>query len=204
VAERIHRAYDKDATVIYPPVRTDFFQMERAKDDYYLAASRLVPYKKIDLIVEPFSRMPHRRLVVVGDGPELKKIKKKAGKNVEVLGFQNDFILRDLLQKARALIFAAVEDFGIIPVEAMATGTPVIALRKGGAAETVIDGITGVFFEQQTPEAIRDAVREFERLEIWDPKTIRTHALQFSAGRFREEYRSFIETKMAAFYGASS
>jgi glycosyltransferase involved in cell wall biosynthesis len=203
VAERIKRLYGREATVIYPPVRTDFFKPGQKKEPFYLAASRLVAYKKIDLIVEAFSRMPHRKLVVIGDGPEMKKLQKKAGKNIELLGYQSDEVLRKTLQQAKALIFAAVEDFGILPIEAMATGTPVIALRRGGVAETVVDGVTGIFFDEQKPSAIKEAVERFERLEIWEPKPIRTHALQFSVGRFREEYRSLIETKIAAFNGVS-
>ena len=201
VAQRIQRVYGRESTVIYPPVRTDFYQLGKKKENFYLAASRLVAYKKIDLIVEAFTRMPHRKLVVIGDGPEMNKIQKKAGKNVELMGYQSDETLREMLQKARGLIFSAIEDFGILPIEAMSTGTPVIALRRGGVAETVIDSVTGIFFEEQSAASIRDAVERFERLETWKPKTIRTHALQFSSGRFREEYRTFIETKIAAFNG---
>lgn len=200
VAQRIRRIYGRDAAVIYPPVDTDYFQLGRQREDFYLTSSRLVAYKKIQLIVEAFSNIPKRKLVVVGDGPEMKKIRKIAGKNVELLGYQSNAALRELVQKAKAFIFASIEDFGIAPVEAMAAGTPVIALRRGGSTETVIDQCTGLFFEEQTAASIRDAVKRFERLECWDPKMIRTHALQFSSGRFRTEYRSFIETKMAAFY----
>ena len=199
VAERIERIYGRKATVIYPPVDTNFYQLCQQKEDYYIAASRLVAYKKIHLIVEAFNQMPHRKLVVIGDGPEMKKIRKMAGSNVELLGYQPNNILRDRLQKAKALIFAAIEDFGILPVEAMSTGTPVIALRKGGATETVVEGTTGLFFEDQTAVSIRDAIERFERSESLDPKTIRAHALQFSTERFREEFRSFIETKMTEF-----
>lgn len=204
IANRIERCYGRKSTVIYPPVETDFYQSGGRKEDYYLAASRLVSYKKIHLIVEAFAKMPHRKLVVVGDGPEMKKLQKKAGKNITLMGYQSKVVLREMLQKTRALIFVAIEDFGILPVEAMATGTPVIALNQGGVAETVIDGITGLFFEEQTAASICDAVRRFETHGSWDPKTIRTHALQFSAGRFRAEYRSFVETKMAVFNGVVS
>ncbi len=199
VAQRIKRLYARESTVIYPPVDTNFYQPGHKKEDFYLTASRLVSYKKIHLIVEAFSKMPQRKLVVIGDGPEMKKICKIAGKNIELMGYQSNVVLREMMQKARAFIFAAIEDFGIAPVEAMATGTPVIALRRGGAVETVVDGVTGLFFEEQTAPSIREAVKRFERSEDWDYKKIRTHALQFSSGRFREEYRSFIETKMAAF-----
>lgn len=204
IAKRIERIYCRPATVIYPPVATDFYGLGEKKEDFYLAASRLVSYKKIHLIVEAFSKMPNRKLVVIGDGPEMKKIKKIAGKNVELMGYQTNVVLREMLQKAKALIFAAIEDFGILPVEAMATGTPVIALNQGGASETIVDGVTGVFFEEQTPQSICDAVGRFEKLGFWEPKTIRTHALQFSSGRFREEYRSFVERKMFEFNGGLS
>jgi glycosyltransferase involved in cell wall biosynthesis len=204
IAKRIERLYGRESTVIYPPVATDYFQIGPKKEDFYLAASRLVSYKKTHLIVEAFNKMPHRKLVVIGDGPDLKKIQNIAGKNVRVLGYQSNEVLKVMLQKARALIFAAIEDFGILPVEAMASGTPVIALSKGGATETVIEEVTGLFFHDQTAAAIRDAVENFESMTIWDPKTIRTHSLQFSSGRFRMEFRSFVETKMAVFNGVGS
>jgi len=199
VAERIQRIYGRDATVIYPPVNTDYFHLGTNKDDYYLTSSRLVAYKKIHLIVEAFAKMPTRKLIVIGDGPEMKKIRSIAGKNVQLLGFQTNSALREMVRKARAFIFAAIEDFGIAPVEAMAAGTPVIALRRGGSIETVVEEKTGVFIEEQSAASICDAVERFERF-VWDPHAIRTHALQFSIGRFREEYRSFVETKTAAFF----
>jgi glycosyltransferase involved in cell wall biosynthesis len=199
VARRIKRVYGREADVIYPPVNTAFFQPKGKKEEFYLAASRLVSYKKIDLIVEAFTTMPDRKLVVIGDGPEMAKIRKIAGSNVELMGYQSDAVLLEMMQKAKAFVFAAVEDFGIVPLEAMAAGTPVIALRKGGVAELVIESVTGLFFEEQTIVSIRDAVERFERIDGWDTACLRNHALQFSQERFRAEYKNYVEEKKLVF-----
>ncbi|WP_254655338.1 glycosyltransferase family 4 protein [Selenomonas sp. oral taxon 137] len=152
IAKRVKKVYGREATVIYPPVDVSAYTLCEQKEDFYLTASRLVPYKRVDLIVEAFTAMPEKRLVVIGDGPEFGKIKKKAGSNVTLLGYQPFEVLRDKMQKAKAFVFAAEEDFGIIPVEAQACGTPVIAYGRGGALETVIPGRTGVFFiSKRTP-----------------------------------------------------
>lgn len=195
VARRIWRVYRRKADVIYPPVNTDFFRPGGKKEEYYLAASRLVSYKKIDLLVEAFSTMPDRKLVVVGDGPEMAKIKKLATPNIELLGYQSDSKLLELMQRAKAFVFAAIEDFGIIPLEAMAAGTPVIALRKGGVAELIEEGETGLFFEEQTVASIRDAVERFEKRGEWDLELLRRRTLQFSKERFRNEFHTFVEEK---------
>lgn len=137
IARRIQKVYRRDATVIYPPVDTDGFALRPDKEDFYLTASRLVPYKKIDLIVEAFSALPDRRLVVIGDGPEMAKVRAKAGPNVQLLGYQPFSVLKDHLQRARAFVFAAEEDFGIVPLEAQACGTPVIAYGKGGSLSLI-------------------------------------------------------------------
>lgn len=200
VARRIHKLYGQEASVIYPPVNVEAFELCENKDDYYLTASRFVPYKKIDLIVEAFAHLPDRKLVVIGDGPDLEKVKKKAGPNVEILGFQDDETLKKMLQKARAFLFAALEDFGILPVEAQACGTPVIAYGKGGVLETVIENQTGLFFQEQTPQALVAAIRRFENeRERFDPKVIHAHAQPFSEKRFQEEFRTLVEEKYAAF-----
>lgn len=199
VARRIRRAYGRKADVIYPPVNTDFFQLCEKKDHFYLAASRLVSYKKIDLIVEAFSEMPDRKLVVVGDGPDMDKIKAKAKKNVEIMGHQPDPILKGMYQKARAFVFAAVEDFGIVPIEAMASGTPVIALNRGGAAETVEEGVSGHLFCEQTVAGIKQAVEEFEKMDAFVPSRIRQEALKFGIERFRSEYRQYVDEKVSSF-----
>ncbi len=204
IARRIRKVYGRTADVVYPPVDVSRFTLGQSKDTFYLTASRLVPYKKVDLIVSAFARMPDRRLVVVGDGPEADKIKSKAGPNVELLGYQSFAVLRDLMQRARAFVFAAEEDFGIIPVEAQAAGTPVIALGKGGALETVhglgAEHPTGVFFEQQTPEDLVRAVRTFEAHEgDFEPERCRANALRFSAPRFREEFSTYVARRLDEF-----
>jgi glycosyltransferase involved in cell wall biosynthesis len=167
IAKRIKLAYGKDSQVIYPPVSIEKFIPKRKidKSNYYITASRLIPYKKIDIIIEAFNKLG-KELLVVGIGPEQEKLKAMAKPNIKLLGFVPDEKFVELLQEARAFIFAAYEDFGIVPVEAMAAGTPVIAYGKGGATETVIDNKTGVFFQQQTANAIVDAVKQYEKLNI--------------------------------------
>ena len=193
ISRRIKKAYRRDSTVIHPPVDMSAFELRREKDDYYVTASRMVPYKKVDLIVEAFSKIPERRLVVIGDGPEFKKVKAKAGQNVTLLGYQPFQVLRDYMQKANAFVFAAEEDFGIVPVEAQACGTPVIAYGKGGATETVADGRTGVLFHEQTTESIIEAVEKFESHRgEFDAESIRRNSLRFSAERFRDEFKAFV------------
>jgi glycosyltransferase involved in cell wall biosynthesis len=200
VARRIEKAYRRSAAVIHPPVDVESFTLDPKKEDYYLTASRLVPYKRIDLIVEAFSRMPERELRVIGDGPDFAKIKALAGPNVKLLGRQSAEALKLQMQKARAFVFAAEEDFGIAPVEAQACGTPVIAFGKGGALETVIQGETGLFFDEQTAESLREAVEWFEAAsEHYDPAAIRRNALRFSAHRFRRELALHVEREWERF-----
>lgn len=167
IARRIKKVYGRDSSIIYPPVDVSGFSLREDKEDFYLTASRMVPYKKIDLIVKAFSQMPDKRLVVIGDGPEFQKIRSTAGNNVVLLGFQDYSSLKDHMQRARAFVFAAEEDFGIAPLEAQACGTPVIAFGKGGALETIRGLVTekpsGVFFAEQEPESLRAAVAQFEK-----------------------------------------
>jgi glycosyltransferase involved in cell wall biosynthesis len=197
IAKRIKKIYGRESTVIYPPVDIEKFNININKEDFYITASRMVPYKRIDLIVEAFSEMPEKRLIVIGDGPDFKKIKKKAKKNIELLGFQKDNILKEHLQKAKAFIFAAEEDFGILPVEAQACGTPVIAFGKGGVLETVVENKTGIFFKEQTINSIIEAVNIFEkRQDEFEPNEIRKNSLRFSTDRFRKEFREFVEKVM--------
>jgi glycosyltransferase involved in cell wall biosynthesis len=199
IANRIKKVYEKEAEVIYPPVDVDKFQLKENKEDFYLTASRLVPYKKIDLIVEAFSKTD-KKLVVIGDGPDMAKIKEKASSNIEILGYQPDNVLIEYMQKTKAFVFAAEEDFGIIPVEAQACGTPVICLGKGGTKETVIDGKTGVYFYNQSIEEILDAVQKFEKIyDNFNPLEIRNNALKFSRKRFEKEIKNFIESKWNEF-----
>jgi len=189
VKERIKRIYNKTAKVIYPPVDINKFVLEENKEDFYLTASRLVPYKKTKLIVEAFNEMPDRRLIVIGDGEEYEKIKNIAKSNIKVLGYQPDNILIKYMQKAKAFVYVAVEDFGIVPVEAMACGTPVIALNKGGTAETVINGLNGIHFENQTKEDLINAVIKFEKYNF-DYDHIRDNVLKFI--NFKENLKKFI------------
>ena len=198
VARRILNTYRRSAEVIYPPVDVDAFPLRTDKESFYLCASRMVPYKRMPLVARAFAAMPDRKLVVVGDGTELAKVKAAAGPNVEVLGYQSDAVLRDLMQRARAFVFAAEEDFGITPVEAMACGTPVVAFGRGGATETVRDGITGLFFADQTVPAIVDAVDRFDRAE-WDPAAVRRHAEFYRPERFRAEFAALLRREWAAF-----
>jgi hypothetical protein len=198
IARRIRKVYQREADVIFPPVDVQSFVVQERKEDFYLTASRMVPYKKIDLIVEAFSRMPGKRLVVIGDGPEMAAIRAKAGPNVEILGYQPFAVLHDHLRRAKAFVFAAEEDFGIAPVEAQACGTPVIAFGKGGALETVRElgqpHPTGIFFREQTVLAVVAAVREFEEhAGRFAASDCRANAERFSVARFRERFMAYVE-----------
>ena len=197
IQKRIWKVYRREAEVIYPPVDVSAFSLCKQKEDFYLTASRMVPYKKMDLIVQAFSQMLDKKLVVIGDGPDFEKIKAHAGPNVTLSGYQPFEVLRDHMQRAKAFIFAAEEDFGIVPVEAQACGTPVIAYGKGGALETVLgletDHPTGVFFSSQTVAAIQEAVETFEgNITRFDPKRISAHAQAFGAARFRRELEALV------------
>ena len=200
IARRIWKVYRREATVIYPPVDVDSFTLCEQKEDFFLTASRMVPYKKIDLIAEAFSLMPDKRLYIIGDGPDFDKVKSKAGANVELLGYQPFEVLRNYMQRAKAFVFAAEEDFGIVPVEAQACGTPVIAYGKGGALETVTEGETGLFFDAQTPSSIIEAVKRFEDMkDRFIPSKIREKTLRFSKDRFRQEFSSFVNDAWESF-----
>lgn len=204
IARRIKKVYGRHADVIYPPVDVTRFSFNENKEDYYLTASRLVPYKRIDLIVEAFSMMPDKKLVVIGDGSEMKKIKSKAGRNIEILGYQSNEVLEEHMRKAKAFVFAAEEDFGITPVEAQACGTPVIAYGKGGSLETVrpygTERPTGLFFDKQTVSSVIEAVEIFERVsdEI-TASDCREHSLKFSVERFKIEMEDFVSSKWSEF-----
>ncbi|EPF0313179.1 glycosyl transferase family 1 [Enterobacter cancerogenus] len=204
IARRIKKVYGREASVIYPPVDVENFEVNNEKQDYYFTASRMVPYKRIDLIVEAFSQMPDKKLIVIGDGPEMKKIQSKVKDNVTLLGYQPFSVLKEHMQNAKAFVFAAEEDFGIIPVEAQACGTPVIAFGKGGALETVrpvgVENPTGIFFGQQTVTSLRDAVDEFEKTQsLFTPNACRENAERFSRARFDQEFRNFVEEKWSLF-----
>ncbi|MBU9849923.1 glycosyltransferase family 4 protein [Rahnella aceris] len=200
IARRIKKVYGRDADVIYPPVDVERFTLQENKEDFYFTASRMVPYKRIDLIVEAFSQMPDKKLVVIGDGSEMAKIKSRAGSNIEILGYQPDDVMQDYMRRTRAFVFAAEEDFGITPVEAQASGTPVIAFGKGGVLETIRPygerNATGVFFSEQTAESLINAVRHFDTIkDSILPKDCRENALKFSAQRFHDELDEYIKKK---------
>jgi len=204
IARRIKKVYGRDADVIYPPVSVDRFTLQENKDDFYFTASRMVPYKRIDIIVDAFSQMPDKKLVVIGDGSEMTKIKAKAGKNIEILGYQPDEVMQDHMRRAKAFVFAAEEDFGITPVEAQACGTPVIAFGKGGVLESIRPygevNPTGIFFAEQTADSLLRAVLHFETLQgSFLPVNCRNNALRFSEERFHSELDDYIKTKWQAF-----
>ncbi|EPV8393167.1 TPA: glycosyltransferase family 4 protein [Klebsiella aerogenes] len=204
IARRIKKVYGREADVIYPPVDVNRFLLNEDKEDYFFTASRLVPYKRIDLIVEAFSHMPDRKLVVVGDGPEMQKIKSKATANIEILGYQSNEVMQEHMRNAKAFVFAAEEDFGITPVEAQSCGTPVIAFGKGGSLETVrpfgVDNPTGILFDKQDVASVIDAVQKFETMQDQIlPNDCRAHALKFSTERFNQEIAEYVNSKYSEF-----
>ncbi len=201
IGERIKRIYNIDAPVIYPPVDTHLFEIGE-KGEFYLIASRMVPYKKMDLAVEAFNQMPDKKLVVIGDGPEMNKIKSIAKANIEIIGHQPFEVLKDKMMRAKAFIFTAEEDFGIVIVEAMACGTPVIAFGKGGASETVIDNKTGILFEEQNVNSLITAVKKFELDENkFNKQTIRQHSELFSRKVFENKIADYVNNKVKEFFG---
>ena len=204
IAQRIRRCYDRDSTVIFPPVAAPSGNREEARGCAYVTVSRLVPYKRVDAIVGAFRLLPDRELVVIGDGPERSRIEAAAGQNVRLLGRATDAVRDRWLATARAFVFAAEEDFGIAPLEAQAHGTPVIAYGRGGALET-IHGLdraepNGVLFTEQTPEAIAAGVRAFEaNAQRITANACRENAARFSAERFRAEFAAFVAAREAEF-----
>lgn len=201
IAKRIWKIYRREAQVIFPPVDVAAFTLCSEKEDCYLAASRMVPYKKMDLIVEAFTHMPDKQLVVIGDGPDRAKIEAIASKapNIRFLGYQSNEVMKQQMQKAKAFVFAAEEDFGITPVEAQACGTPVIAFGKGGALETVVEGETGLFFAEQTVESLCEAITRFEQMGgAFMPEACRRSAERFSEQVFYERFNQLVmETLMS-------
>ncbi len=202
ISRRIKKVYRRNATVIHPPVDTHRFDINTgAREDFYLVSGRMVPYKRTEMIVEAFRQMPDRQLVVIGEGPDFEKVKLVAGENVTLLGFQQSEVLVDHMRRAKALIIAAEEDFGIVPVESLACGTPVIAFGRGGATETVVDGEHGVFFDEQTTNSLVEAIGRFEsQLEFgkFSPVACRNRSELFSHQRFSDEIISAIRRWTAA------
>ena len=204
IARRIEKVYRRNATVIYPSVDVSGFSFHAEKEDFYLTASRMVPYKKMLMIVEAFSVLSDKKLVVIGDGPEFEKCRVAAGSNIELMGWQPFDVLKNHMQRAKAFIFAAEEDFGIAPLEAQACGTPVIAFGKGAALETIrglaSEAPTGVFFYDQTPNAVAKALAEFEEYQARiSAEACRKNALRFSPARFRQEFTELVEKEWSSF-----
>ncbi len=194
VAERIRRIYNRDSVIIYPPVDTMSFTPEEKKEDYYFTTLRIVPYKKLDLIIETFNTLPEKKLIVSGDGPAMKKIKAGAGKNIEFVGFVDQPQLVKYMQKAKAFILAAEEDFGITSLEAQSCCTPVIAYKKGGYLETVSENKTGVFFEEQTVESLKSAILNFEkRTTPFLKSDFLSNVASFTIENFRQAFKKCVD-----------
>jgi glycosyltransferase involved in cell wall biosynthesis len=182
-------------------VEVDRFALQNEKEDFYVAVSRLVPFKRVDLIIDAFNSMPDKKLFILGDGPDMKKLQSMAGSNINFLGFQNHAIVNDYLKKARALIFSSMEPFGIAVVEAQACGTPVIALGKGAAPEIIRDGETGLFFHEQNSAALAETVNRFETIRQWfEPERSRANAMRFSSESFREQFKFFVEQAVTEYF----
>ena len=197
VRQRIQKYYRRDSDIIYPPVDTNNFYISDIIGDYFVSGGRLVKYKRFDLIVEVFNRL-RLPIKIFGDGPELENLKKIALPNIEFLGRISDRAKADLLSQAKAFIHPQVEDLGITPIESMASGRPVIAYPVGGASETVIPGVTGVFFREQTWESLLDTVLNFDE-KAWDSQMIKNHAEKFSSDYFKERLESYVNEKYQEF-----
>ena len=197
VASRIVKSYRRDAIVIHPPVDTEFFRRCDEKEEYYFSASRFAPYKRLDVLIQAFNKMPDKTLLIAGDGPEWQRCSAIAGKNVRLLGHVSRLELRALLQRARAFVFAAREDFGIVVGEAQACGTPALCYERGGTSEIVTHDVTGLLFEEQSPDCLIETTQQFEEKDF-DPAIIRRLAERFSVERFRTEFRTTVEAVVSA------
>ncbi len=197
VADRVNRFYGREASVIYPPVDVDFYTpSDRKRGEFCVLVSALVPYKRVDLAIRAFNELG-AKLVVIGTGPERDRLQKMAGPTIEFLGWKTNAEIREFYRSCEALIFPGEEDFGIVPVEAQACGAPVVAFARGGALETVVDGKTGVFFDELTTFALKKAVED-ARSRRWDAAAIRAHASTFSNERFRREFAEAVEETLSA------
>ncbi len=194
VQARIHKYYGRDAEIIYPPVDTRSFADDSSPEDYYLIVSRLVPYKRIDLAIRAFNELG-LPLKIIGDGRDRAALESLAKPNIQFLGYvTDDAQVRRYMAHCRALIFPGEEDFGLVPVEAMAQGRPVIAFKGGGALDTIEEGRTGLFFPLPTPDSLATTVRQFEKqAHLFDPKHIQSHAQRFSANRFQRELSKLLQ-----------
>lgn len=197
VAKRIWKHYRRESVVIYPPVRCSLFNISDKNEDYFLIVSRLVDYKRIDLAIKAFNKLG-LPLIIIGDGAERKKLQSIAKSNIKFLGIQSDNIIKEYYSKCKAFIFPGEEDFGITPLEAQASGRPVIAYGKGGALETIIDGQTGIFFKEQTIESLINAISRFNDTSF-DKYTIRKHAEKFDEKVFKEKIKEYIDEKYNEF-----
>jgi len=198
IAGQIEKHYNRSSHVIYPPVDSSKFQpAQNPTEDYYLAVGRLIPYKKFDLIVETFNKLK-LPLKIVGMGPDYKKIRKLAGPTVEILGRVSENELKELYANCKAFIFPQIEDAGIVPLEAMSAGRPVIALNKGGSLDSMKEGVTGVFFEEQTIDSLSAAMEKFKKMEF-DPGKIRKHAEEFDVEKFKEKIKKYVNMKWEKF-----
>lgn len=192
VRDRISTCYGRESEVIYPPVYLGEYEVSSGgPDDFYLVVSQLVPYKRIDIAVEAFNRL-NRKLVVIGEGSERGRLESSAGSNITFLGSQPQGVLRDHYKRCRALIFPGVEDFGITPLEAQASGRPVVAYRMGGVLETIRENSTGLFFDEQNPESLIEAVERMDGKDF-SPAECRKNADRFGADRFRENFSAYLK-----------
>lgn len=194
IRKRIRKHYHRESEMIYPPVDIEQFQLSTVQEDFYLIVSALVPYKRVDLAVEAFNTNG-KRLIIAGTGPESEKLRSMAKPNIEFLGWQTDDELAQLYARCTALIFPGVEDFGIVPLEAQASGKPVIAFGRGGALETIVDGTTGLFFDRQTADSLQDALWRCSLIKF-NPQTIREHAVRFSRANFHRNIGRSIDEKV--------
>lgn len=197
VRQRIKKYYRRESSLIFPPVDTDFYTPSEDIDDYFLVVSRLVAYKRVDLAIEAFNRLGWP-LVVIGDGPEMEKLRKMAGPNVRMMGRLSDEETRKYYARCKAFIFPGEEDFGITPVEAQASGRPVVAYGAGGALDTVKGGVTGEFFYPQTADALTDVLRKLD-LSKFDSTVIRRHAREFDTEKFKKDFYEYTLKKFAEY-----
>jgi len=192
VSQRIQYAYQREASIIYPPVEVDRFKPTPKREDFYITVTRLVAHKRVDILVQAFSKL-NLPLLIIGEGPELPRLKKMAGSNVQFLCYQSDEKVAEYLGKARGFVCATEEDFGIAIVEAQAAGCPIIAYGQGGALDTVIDGTTGIFFAEQSPECLIEAIQRHERMySNFLVDDLVQNSLRFNKPRFIDEFRKFI------------
>jgi len=198
IGRRVEKCYRRNATTIYPPIDVSHFRASPRREDFYFTLGRLVPYKRNDILVDAFNKMPDKRLVIVGEGPDLEKLKAKAGPNIKFMGFQSQEQVKHYLSLCKGFVFAGEEDFGIVLVEAQASGAPVIAYGSGGATEIITEGQTGLFFDEQTTASLTDAITRFES-KTWDSAMIARSMERFGAERFRTEFEQYVTQRYDEF-----